>query len=156
MGQPKPRHTNSNPRPPPDRDTNDQTKTSTRKPPKTRKKWPINASEEPDTTNTIPDNGRSPREPIIGISLPPASQAIRKSQKYVKHRLTPNQGLLYARSGITWYFLSFPSDCNKMSLLSPKSHSLHTLENPRIIGPTPNTHKHTQIQLIASPKITHN
>ena len=100
MSQPKPRYTSCNPWPPPNQDMNGQTKTSAPKISK-NKKWPINASEEPDTTNTTPDNGRSPGQPIIGISPPPASQATRKSQKYVKHRLTPNQGLLHACPGIT-------------------------------------------------------
>ena len=50
--------------------------------------------------NTPLDNGRSMRQLIIGVSLLLAFQAIRKSYKYVKLRLTPNQDLLHARSGI--------------------------------------------------------
>ena len=100
MSQPKPRYTSSNPQPPPDRDTNGQTKTSAPETSKTRGKWPINVSEEPDTTQTTLDNGRSQRQPIISISPPPVSPSTRKSQKYVKDRLTPNQGLLHAHPGI--------------------------------------------------------
>ena len=51
--------------------------------------------------NTTLDNGRSLRQLIIGVSLLVAFQATRKSYKYVKFRLTPNQDLLHARSGIT-------------------------------------------------------
>ena len=50
--------------------------------------------------NTTVDNGMSLRQLIIGISLFLAFQAIRKSLKYVKFGLTPNQDLLHARSGI--------------------------------------------------------
>ena len=58
-------------------------------------------SEEPDMINTTLDNGRSLRQFIIGVSVFLAFQAIIKSQKYVKFRLTPNQDLLHARSVIT-------------------------------------------------------
>ena len=34
-----------------------------------RKKWFINVSEEPDMINTTPDNERSLRQLIIGVSL---------------------------------------------------------------------------------------
>ena len=64
-------------------------------------KWLINVSEEPDVISTTLDNRRSLRQLIIGVSLFLAFQAIRKCYKYVKFRLTPNQDLLYARSGIT-------------------------------------------------------
>ena len=57
-------------------------------------------SEEPDMINITLDNGRSSRQLIIGISLFLAFQAIRKSLKYDKSVLTPNQDLLHARSGI--------------------------------------------------------
>ena len=43
------------------------------------KKWLINVSEEPDIINSTPDNGRSLRQLIIGVSLFLAFQAIRKS-----------------------------------------------------------------------------
>ena len=65
-----------------------------------RKKWLINVTEEPDMINTTLDYGRSLRL-IIGVSLFLAFQAIRKSKKYVKFRLTPNQDLLHARSCFT-------------------------------------------------------
>ena len=61
-------------------------------------KWLINVSEEPDMINTTLDNGRSLRQLIIGVSLFLAFQAIRKSLKYVKFRLTTNQDLFQARS----------------------------------------------------------
>ena len=51
--------------------------------------------------NTTLDNGRSLRQLIIGVSLFLVFQTIRKSYKYVKFRLTPNQDLMHARSGIT-------------------------------------------------------
>ena len=57
-------------------------------------------SEEPDMINTTLDNGRSLRQLIIGVSLFLAFQAIRKSLKYVKFRLTTNQDLLQARSSV--------------------------------------------------------
>ena len=63
-----------------------------------RKKWRINLSEEPDMINTTFDNGRSLRQRIIGVSFFLAFQAIRKSLKYVKFRLTTNQDLLQAGS----------------------------------------------------------
>ena len=65
-----------------------------------RKKWLINVTEEPDTINTTIDNGRSLRQLIIGVKLFLAFQAIRKSLKYVKFRLTPNQDLFHARFSI--------------------------------------------------------
>ena len=58
-------------------------------------------SEEPDMIKTTLDNGRSLRKLMTGVSLLFAFQAIRKSEKYVKFRLTPNQDTLHARSGIT-------------------------------------------------------
>ena len=64
------------------------------------KKWLINVSEEPDMINTTLDNGRSLRQLIVGVSLFLAFQTIRKSQKYDKFILTPNQDLLHARSFI--------------------------------------------------------
>ena len=57
-------------------------------------------SEEPDIINTTLDNGRSLRQLIIGVSLFSAFQAIRKSLKYVKFRLTANQDLFQARSSV--------------------------------------------------------
>ena len=57
-------------------------------------------SEEPDMINTTLDNGRSLRQLIIGVSFFFAFQAIRKSLKYVKFRLTTNQDLLQARSSV--------------------------------------------------------
>ena len=65
-----------------------------------RKNWLINVSEEPDMTNTTTDNGRSLRQLIVGVSLFFAFQAIRKSLKYVKFRLTINQDLFQARSSV--------------------------------------------------------
>ena len=50
--------------------------------------------------NTTFDNGRSLRQLIIGVSLFLAFQAIRKSLKYVKFRLTTNQDLFQARSSV--------------------------------------------------------
>ena len=47
-------------------------------------------SEEPDMINTTPDNGRSLRQLIIGVSFFLAFQAIRKSLKCVKFRLITN------------------------------------------------------------------
>ena len=46
---------------------------------KMRKKWLINVSEEPAMINTTLDNGRSLRQPFIGVSLFLAFAAIRKS-----------------------------------------------------------------------------
>ena len=43
-----------------------------------RKKWLINASEEPDVINTTLDNGRWLRQLFIGVSLLLTFQAIRK------------------------------------------------------------------------------
>ena len=57
-------------------------------------------SEEPDMINTTLNNGRSLRQLIIGVSLLLSLQAIRKSLKYVKFRLTTNQDLFHARSSI--------------------------------------------------------
>ena len=65
-----------------------------------RKNWLINVSEEPDVINTTLDNGRSVRQLIIGVSFFLAFQAIRKSLKYVKFRLTTNQDLFQARSSV--------------------------------------------------------
>ena len=64
------------------------------------KKWLINVSEEPDMINTTLDNGRSLRQLIIGVSFFFTFQAIRKSLKYVKFRLTTNQDLLQAHSSV--------------------------------------------------------
>ena len=55
---------------------------------------------EPDMINTTLDNGRRLRQLIIGVSLFLAFQAIRKSLKYIKFRLTTNRHLCHARSGI--------------------------------------------------------
>ena len=57
-------------------------------------------SEEPDMINTTLDNRRSIRQLIIGVSLFLSFQAINKILKYVKFRLTTNQDLFHARSGI--------------------------------------------------------
>ena len=65
-----------------------------------RRNWLINVSKEPDMTNTTLDNGKSLRQLIIGVSLLLAFLAIRKSEKYVKFRLTTNQDLFHARSSI--------------------------------------------------------
>ena len=65
-----------------------------------RKNWLINVNEEPGMTNTTLDNGRSLRQLIIGVSLLLAFLAIRKSEKYVKFRLTTNQDLFHACSSI--------------------------------------------------------
>ena len=65
-----------------------------------RKKWLTNMSEEPDMINTTLDNGRSLRQLIIGVSFFLAFQAIRKSLKFVKFRLTTNQDLFQARSSV--------------------------------------------------------
>ena len=65
-----------------------------------RKKWLINVNEESDMINVTLDNERSLRQLIIGVSLFLAFQAIRKSLKYVKFRLTTNQGLFQARSSV--------------------------------------------------------
>ena len=50
--------------------------------------------------NITLDNGRSTRQLIIGVSFFLAFQAIRKSFKYVKVRLTTNQDLFQARSSV--------------------------------------------------------
>ena len=63
-------------------------------------KWLINVSEEPDMINITLDNGMSLRQLIDGVSLFLAFQAIRKSYKYGKFRLTPNQDLFHTRSSI--------------------------------------------------------
>ena len=55
-------------------------------------------SEELDMINITLDNGRSLIQLIIGVSLFLAFQAIRKSLKYVKFRLTTNQDLFQAHS----------------------------------------------------------
>ena len=65
-----------------------------------RKKWLINVSEEPDMINTTFDNGRCLRQLINGVSFSFVFQAIRKSLKYVKFRLTTNQDLFQARSSV--------------------------------------------------------
>ena len=65
-----------------------------------RNKWLINASKEPHMINSTLDNGRNLRNVIIGVSLFLAFQAIRKSKKYVKFRLTTNQDLCQARSSV--------------------------------------------------------
>ena len=67
---------------------------------KNEEKWLINVGEEPDMINTTLDNGRSLRQLVIGVSLFLAFQAIRKSLKYVKLRLTTNQDLFQARSSV--------------------------------------------------------
>ena len=63
-------------------------------------KWLINVSEEPDMINTTLDNGRSLGQLIIGVSFFLAFQAIRKSLRYVKFRLTTNQDLFQARPSV--------------------------------------------------------
>ena len=65
-----------------------------------RKKWLINVSEESDMINITLDNGRSLRQLIIGVSFFLAFQAIRKSLKYVKFRLTTNPDLFQARYSV--------------------------------------------------------
>ena len=65
-----------------------------------KKNWLINVSKEPDMTNTTLDNRRSLRQLIIGVSLLLALQAIGKSLKYFKFRLTTNQELFQARSSV--------------------------------------------------------
>ena len=60
----------------------------------------MNVSEEPDIINITLDNGRSLRQLIIGVSFFLAFQAIRKSLKYVKFRLTTNQDLFQAHSSV--------------------------------------------------------
>ena len=57
-------------------------------------------SEEPDMINTTLDNGKSLKQLIIGVSFFLAFQAIRKSLKYIKLRLTTNQALFQARSSV--------------------------------------------------------
>ena len=61
---------------------------------------PIDVSEEPGMINTTHDNGRSLGQFIIGVSFFFAFQAITKSLKYVKFRLTTNQDLFPARSSV--------------------------------------------------------
>ena len=56
--------------------------------------------EEPDMINTTLVNGRSLRQLIIGVSFFLAFQAIRRSLKYGKLRLTTNQDLFQARSSV--------------------------------------------------------
>ena len=58
----------------------------------------ISVSEEPDMINTTHDNGRHLRQLIIGVSFFLVFQAIRKSLKYAKFRLTTNQDLFQAHS----------------------------------------------------------
>ena len=65
-----------------------------------RGKWLINVSEKPGMINTTLDNGRSLRQLIIGVSLFLVFQAIRKSLKYVKFRLTTDQDLFQGHSSI--------------------------------------------------------
>ena len=67
-----------------------------------RKKWLININEEPDMINTTLDNRRGLRHLIIGVGVFLAFQAIRKSLKYVKFRLTTNQDLFQAHSSVTF------------------------------------------------------
>ena len=50
--------------------------------------------------NITLDNGRNLRQLIIGVSFFLAFQAIRKSLKYVKFRLTTNQDLFQTRSSV--------------------------------------------------------
>ena len=50
--------------------------------------------------NTTLNNGRCLRQLIIGVNFFLAFQAIRKSLKYVKFRLTTNQDLFQARSSV--------------------------------------------------------
>ena len=50
--------------------------------------------------NITLDNGRSLRQLITGVSFFLAFQAIRKSLKYVKFRLTTNQDLFQAHSSV--------------------------------------------------------
>ena len=57
-------------------------------------------SKESDMINITLDNGRSLRQLIIGVSFFLAFQAIGKSLKYVKFRLTTNQDLFQARSSV--------------------------------------------------------
>ena len=57
-------------------------------------------SEEPDIINTTLNYGRSLRQLITGVSFFLALQAIGKSSKYVKFRLTTNQDLFQARSSV--------------------------------------------------------
>ena len=57
-------------------------------------------SEELDMINTTLDDGRSFRQLIIGVRSFLAFQAIRKSLKYVKLRLTTYQDLLQAHSSV--------------------------------------------------------
>ena len=65
-----------------------------------RKKWLIDVSEEPDTINTTLNNGRSLRQLVIGVSFFIAFQVIRNCLKCVKFRLTTNQDLFQACSGV--------------------------------------------------------
>ena len=57
-------------------------------------------SKEPDTINTTLDKGRSLRQLIIAVSFFLAFQAVSKSLKYLKFRLTTNQNLFQARSSV--------------------------------------------------------
>ena len=50
--------------------------------------------------NTTLDNGRSLRQLITGVSFFLAFQAIRKSLKYIKFKLTTSQDLLQARASV--------------------------------------------------------
>ena len=55
---------------------------------------------EPDIINTTLVNGGSLKQLIIDVSLCLAFQAIRKSLKYVKFRLTTNQDLFQDRLSV--------------------------------------------------------
>ena len=63
-------------------------------------KWLISVNEDPDMINTTLDNRRSLRQLIIGVSFFLAFQAVRKSLKYVKFKLTANQDLFQALSSV--------------------------------------------------------
>ena len=65
-----------------------------------KKTWLINVSEEPAIINTTLDNGRCLRQLVNGVSFFLVFQAVRKSLKYVKFRLTTNQDLFQARSSV--------------------------------------------------------
>ena len=60
----------------------------------------FNVSEEQDMINATLDIGRSLYQIIVGVSLFFVFQAIRKSLKYAKFRLAPNQDLFHALSSI--------------------------------------------------------
>ena len=69
---------------------------------KYEEKWLISVNEEPGTINTTLDYGRSLRPLITGVSFFLAFQAIRKSLKYGKFRLTTNQDLFQARFSVNF------------------------------------------------------